>query len=146
MKFKSSIGWILYLFFMVILLSHCAKHLSIAVRGSQDLNSGGYPVTVYIYQLVSDQNFQITAHESFWQDDKAALGEDLLERVEIRLHPNEVKSRIIKIHKLAKYLGVSANFAKPKQNFWRKIILIEEYRNKDIVISVDVNSVAIQSL
>ena len=82
-------------------------------------------VVVRIYQLRNTANFRKATGESFWQNDRGVLADELLERTEITLYPGEVREVAIKRAEQASYIGVAADFCKPERDLWRQVYALE---------------------
>ena len=82
-------------------------------------------VVVRVYQLRNTANFRKATGESFWQDDRKVLADELLERTEITVYPGDVRELVIKIAEQAKYVGVAADFCRPERDLWRQVYALE---------------------
>jgi type VI secretion system VasD/TssJ family lipoprotein len=131
-------NWLIALFYFVgLIIWGCASHQGLAIKGSDDQNSGGHPVVIHIYQLSSDTNFNRAVVESFWQDDTNILGDDLVKpKIEILLAPGEIKRLKLKLSDEIKFIGIAADFRNPDKNGWRKVYPIDSNRAKNILINV----------
>jgi len=128
-----------------VFTSNCARHLRIQMTASKDLNSGGNPVTIRIYQLKNKELFkQISFIETFWKNDENELKNDLVSApTELRLHPKESKEVKIKLSKEARYIAAVANFADLERLGWKSLKEIRS-RRKILLINVNVNTIMIK--
>lgn len=135
----------IYTLLIVMLCGCSSRQLQISIIASNDANYGGNPVVVRLYQLKSDVNFKRTTLETFWDNDVGTLGSDLLEGpIEVIIRPEETrKLQKIQIHKDAIYLAAAADFYRPDQNRWRHVIIISEYKGKQIYVLVGDDKIAI---
>lgn len=136
-----------YGMFVLFLLTAygCSRQMQISVVSSNDVNNGGNPVVVRIYQLKSDVNFQRASIEAFWSDDTGTLGGDLIgDPIEVTMRPDETRRlQSVDIEDDAVYLAAAADFYRPDQNRWRHIFDITEYKGKEVFVLVGNNRIAI---
>ena len=78
----------------------------------------GRPVQVRVYLLKSDARLQTAKFEDIWQNQAAALGEDLLKTEEITLFPRDSKSVAVAQNADAHNLAVVALFREPQGKHW----------------------------
>lgn len=131
MKFiKSYAGCIGMLALSALLFAGCAPKAALTFMSTNNLNNGGNPVVVRVYQLKSAGNFQRATLDEFWQDDQAALGSDIVgDPVEVLLHPGETRNiKSIQIESDATYIGVAADFYSPEGDNWREIYQISDQK------------------
>jgi type VI secretion system VasD/TssJ family lipoprotein len=126
----------------------CSRHATIFVQAANDLNNGGNPVVVRIYQLSTDVNFRSQSSEAFWSGKQSAFRNDVLgEMKEIILHPREIlKLKKVKIHKKAMFIGVAADFYDPHKEQWFYLYDVKKYKSKKILIAVRKNSLAVSEV
>ena len=122
------------------------RQVQISISSSNDVNYGGNPVVVRVYQLKSAVNFQRSSLESFWDDDIAVLGGDLLgEPFEILLRPDDARTLPpIRITDDVVYLAAAADFYQPDRERWRDILDIREYAGNEVFVLVGNNRLAIR--
>jgi type VI secretion system VasD/TssJ family lipoprotein len=131
---------------LVIILCGCSsRELQIMVVAGNDVNYGGNPVIVRLYQLKSDVNFRRATIETFWGDDVRTLGGDMVGGpMEVLIRPGETKTlQKIDVHKDAVYLAAAADFYRPDPNRWRHCMNISEYRGKEIYVLVGNDKLAV---
>jgi type VI secretion system VasD/TssJ family lipoprotein len=121
---------------MPLLMTGCARSLRVIVKGSTDLNNGGHAIVLRLYQLRNDANFLNATIESFWQDDAGVLGDDLVERMELTLHPGETVQVRIKRAKGARFIGAAADFYNPDRDRWRQAFPLPSGRGKDVWVTL----------
>ncbi len=137
------------LMLLLIGIAGCSstQQLHISFSSSDDVNHGGNPIVVRVYQLKSAGNFQRSSLESFWEDDTAALNGDLVgEPVEVLLRPDETQSfQQLQIRDETVYLAAAADFYQPDRDRWRDILDISEYDDDVVHVLVGNNRLAIRS-
>jgi len=147
-KLKIHIGYkLLFIISSVIIISltGCSHKVAIYVQAANDLNNGGNPVVVRLYQLTTDMNFKSETSESFWRSNQISFQRDIVgETKEIILHPREVlKLEKIKINKNANFLAVAADFYQPDKDQWQYIYDVSKYKSKKLLLAVRKNSLVI---
>jgi type VI secretion system VasD/TssJ family lipoprotein len=138
----------------LILMTGCGggpRALTVEVMGTSNLNTtsegeSGNAARVRIYQLSNATNFRTVTPETFWQDDVAALGAELLEPPkQVVLYPNTMERFVFEPVEGAMYIGVAADLRQPAQEQWRKIYdLASLGKSKQIVVQVGKDQVSIQ--
>jgi type VI secretion system protein VasD len=111
----------------VLCLSACATwpspSLRTTVKASSSINqysnSKGLPVGLIFYQLADIKKFKAASFNELWRNDKAVLGDELIEKSQYIISPNETKELSFKLRKKAQYLGVVALFRQSKNKKWR---------------------------
>src|SRR5262249_54140589 len=63
-------------------------------------------VVVHVYQLSGRLNFDRADTATFWKDDTAALGAELLEKKDVTMLPDDRQTRSITRLPKAQYIGV----------------------------------------
>ena len=128
-----------------------SRALTVEVMGAQNLNTtsegeGGNAARVRVYQLSNATNFRTTTPESFWQDDVAALGEELVvPPQQVVLYPNTMERIVIEPAEGTRYLGVAADLRRPAQEQWRQVYDLEQLgKSKQIMVQVGSDRVMIQ--
>ncbi len=138
-----SYGLIGYFVFILSILAGCSSNLQLRFIGHPELNNGGNSVVVRFYQLKSDAGFRQATIESFWQDDSKALGNDLLDKMEITLLPGETKAFKVKKQKQAHYIAAAADFFKPDRDNWRQVVSLDTFHGKDVWVVVGSDKIVI---
>ena len=132
-------------FICSFLIPGCAKNLKIILRSGEELNNGGNPVVVRMYLLKSDINFQKATIETFWKNDREALGADLVEDpIEVLLHPRETKRlKKIKLVDEVGFLGAVADFYQPDLTQWKFLYDFTKQKKNEVIIAVGRNKLLI---
>lgn len=123
----------------------CGGGLELNLVGDGQLNNGGNAVVVRIYQLRSDENFKRSTMESFWQDDEKALGNDLIEKLELTLLPGEQKPLNLKLSKEANFIAAAADFFNPDRDQWRQVVSAASVKGNKSSIIVGSDRVSISN-
>ncbi len=112
--------------------------LRVTLTGQPDMNSGGNAAVVRIYQLSGASNFTRSPLEAFWRDDEAALGDELVQKREVLLYPEQERSVVLEISEAAQFVGVAANLRNPNREAWRAIYSIPDLdlEEQGVVVSV----------
>lgn len=112
---------------------------SIVILGDDDLNSGGRVAVVYLYQLGGQSGLKEASLETFWQNDRQALGADLVRREELRLYPGDRVSRSFVAESATRYIGIAVNLADPVPEGWRLVVPLEADDPGPIVFRIGSN-------
>ena len=141
------IRFINFLLLSLVFLSiaGCSRYVKIYLQAATDLNNGGNPVVVRLYQLTTDVNFKSETSESFWRNEKNSFERDMVGNPqEIMLHPREVlKLEKVKILDDTKFIGVAADFYKPDKDQWHYLIDISIYEKDELLVVVRKNTLVI---
>jgi type VI secretion system VasD/TssJ family lipoprotein len=126
-------------------ITGCSRYVKIYLQAATDLNNGGNPVVVRLYQLTTDVNFKNETSESFWRNEKNSFDRDMVGKPqEIMLHPREVlKLEKVKVLDDTKYIGVAADFYKPDKDQWHYLIDISMYEGDELLVVVRKNTLVI---
>lgn len=118
------------------------RDVNVFIQAANDLNNGGNPVIVRLYQLTTDLNIKKETSESFWRSDQTSFQKDIVgEPKEFMLHPREVlKIKELPIHDESKYLVVAADFYKPGRDQWYYIYDISKLEGDQILVVVRNNT------
>lgn len=129
---------LIVLFLMFLTIAGCSRYLGVYFQGANDLNNGGNPVVVRLYQLSTDVNFKSETSESFWRNQQTSFERDLVGKPqEIILHPREVlKLEKVEILDETRFLGVAADFYKPDKDQWHYLIDISDFERDELLILV----------
>ena len=132
--------------FLLIIISFCTKQVDIFIKAEDQLNNGGNPVVLRIYQLSTDINFRNETSESFWRKDAFSSQGDIIGRPkEIILHPGEIlRLKNIKIEKNAAFLGIVADFYKPDNDQWSYIFDLAKNNINKLLIVAGTNSLSVR--
>lgn len=96
------------------------------------MNSGGNPAVVRIYELNGESNFMRTPVSSFWKDDVAALGSELVSPAprDVTVYPSKSETLEFEIAEGTQFIGVAANLRNPTQEQWRAVFPVEEANDR----------------
>jgi len=130
--------YLLSVWALSILIASCSSNLGVTIRSTNDLNNGGNPVVVRIYQLSSAGEFQRATLDSFWGNDRQVLGSDLVaDPVEIVLHPGEsISLSDIELNEETRFLGVAADFYQPEGEQWKSVLDIASLSGNQVYLAV----------
>lgn len=115
----------------------------ITITGGADLNSGGNAAAVRVYELSNDTNFRNVSIESFWQDDAAALGDELISTNNILLYPGQTELISLNIGEETRFIGVAADLRNPDRDRWREVYPVADLGEQSIYVTVGDNQVAL---
>ncbi len=120
-----------------LLTLHCGASFQFNIKGTTDINRGGNPVKIYLFQLQSDAAFKKANADGFWSKADEILGKDMVDRIEETLYPNEKKMIEIKIQKLTRFIGIAGDFVQPDGEKWRQIYPVASpYWGKKVCVLV----------
>jgi len=102
-------------------------------------NSEASPVMVRIYELRGASAFNTADFFALFNDDKAALGGDLVHKSELILKPGESKSLTFKPNEDVQSLGVFAAFRLLDNAQWRSNVKVEAHQTLPVGIRLDGN-------
>ena len=129
-----------------------SKEIRLKITARDDLNGGGNAMVVRVYKLSADINFQLATLESFWADDEAALGPELLEKREITLLPGETHYLTFKMDADSMFIAAAGHFFSPNQEKWREVYRVgtnaEEWvwGHREVWLEVGSEKLAIRQL
>ena len=134
----------------VLLMGGCSgsKALNMTVVGTPNLNStdetpGGNAAVVRIYQLSNDNKFRTVTLEAFWEDDRAALGNEMVSRQQLQLYPDSFERLEIELEETTRFIGVAADLRRPDHERWREVYALSDLMGKRITVEVSRDRVAI---
>lgn len=111
--------------------------LTATIVGEADLNGGGNAAVVRLYPLAGDANFRRAPVQSFWQNDEAALGEELVSaKREVLLFPGTNEAVELPLDDRAQFVGIAADLRDPDPDHWRAIYPVDEVRGQNVSIRV----------
>ncbi|MEM9996422.1 MAG: type VI secretion system lipoprotein TssJ [Bacteroidota bacterium] len=112
--------------------------LSVTLRGTAALNSGGNAAVVRVYPLSNDATFTATPLQQFWEDDVGAVGAALVGRAqEVQLYPGESQTVQFTLTPEVRFIGVAADLRTPDDQHWRGIAPLDAFRPAGSVVVVD---------
>jgi len=116
----------IFILISCLLLAACsASTMQINLTSSKHLNldteNNSLPVVVRVYVLTNDGAFLDASFRELWRDDKAVLGNTMLDREEYTLAPNSHLTIKVTHTNQAKYFAVVGLFRHPHGSEWRVI-------------------------
>lgn len=136
MKVLTPFRWML-LAVLVAVGSACSSPLELRVRGESDMNGGGNPATVRIYQLSGEASFSASSAAQFWSDDVAAIGDALVGTPrDLRVYPGESQTLSFEPSDGVQYVGFAADLRNPAESSWRTIHSVDALKGKTVTIAV----------
>ena len=97
---------------------------------------------VRVYQLANDANFRGATLESFWQDDRQALGGELVTSAEKQLYPGAQETLDLQIREGVRFVGVAANLRHADRERWRKVYPAARMCGEEVTVTVGANYVS----
>lgn len=82
------------------------------------------PVVVRVYQLKDEAAFRSAAYDRLYEDDKAVLAADLVERTAVTLRPGAQTTVSIDFSADVRFLGIAAFFREYDNAQWKVVIPI----------------------
>lgn len=130
------------------------RDVRVALVSTKSLNAieagSGLPVMVRIYQLRDRDKFENASFKSLWKKDREFLGDDLVSRKDLTLHPDSeiLVDLAVEVKKGADYLGIMALFRNPEGNSWRKVLSSDisgiPLRTPKVRLILDKNTVSLE--
>ena len=142
---NTKIDCVIILCLVFLSIAGCSRHVRVYLQASNDLNNGGNPVVVRLYQLTTDVNFKNETSESFWRNEQNSFDKDIVGKPqEIILHPREVlKLEKVEILDDTRFIGVAADFYKPDKDQWHYLIDVSIYEGDELLVVVRKNTLVI---
>lgn len=113
-----------------------------------DVNPGNFgepsPVMLRIYELRETSSFNAADFFGLFNDDKAALGGDLLHKNELIVKPGDIKQLEIQPSDSIQSLGVLAAFRKLDTAQWRNSLTIKPHQTQAIALKLSRNQLALE--
>lgn len=107
------------------------------VQGTTEMNSGGNPAVVRIYQLSGESRFVQSSAADFWSDDVGQLGGDLLAPPQdLTIYPDEKRTLTLEPNKNAQFIGIAANLRSPNSDQWRAVHPVSRLKGKTLTLQV----------
>lgn len=121
--------------------------VNLTLEASQTVNPNDSnrpsPVVVRVYQLKDDAAFRAASCGRLYDEDKAALGPDLIERTAATLRPGDRTTVSVVLNKELRFIGVAAFYFECDNAQWK--IVIPTPLKGDGTILVDKSSVSFTS-
>lgn len=117
--------------------------VEVSIRGTADMN-GGNAARVRVYELAGETNFSNTPLSSFWQNDRDALGDELVRPPrEVLLYPSEDRSVEFELAEGTQFIGVAADLRNPDREGWRALYPVSDVKGERIVVNVATNQISV---
>jgi type VI secretion system VasD/TssJ family lipoprotein len=104
--------------------------LAAGAQANDNAGGPGLPVAVRVYQLQRDTPLRNAAFEDVWQDDKAALKEDLLAVEEHTAYPGQTEQFRLALRPEARAIAAVALFRQPQGSDWYVIFDLQAQNEK----------------
>lgn len=130
-------------------LTSCSgsRETTLSFSGLPDMNSGGNPAVIRVYQLSENVNLSSTALDEFWNDDAGFLGGNLVKmEEEIRLYPEERKMLNLELQKNTGYVMVASYLRQPDPNRWYALYPASEVNGKQMAVTVNTSGLTVDLL
>lgn len=101
------------------------------------------PVVVRIYELKNDSAFMSADFFSLFDDDEAALGEDLVNREEFQLAPGSVLTFEREFKEGSRFIGVMAAYQRLYESTWRVALELPPHETSELELDIGRLEVAI---
>lgn len=107
----------------------------------------GNAAEVRVYQLSNRVNFDMSDPRRFWEDDVAALGNELVGvPVQFSVFPNRESDELeIVITKKTRFIGIAANLREPDSNTWKRVYTVDQVDNNVVRFLVVKRSIILES-
>jgi type VI secretion system VasD/TssJ family lipoprotein len=122
-----------------LLLTGCfgSPELQMQVQGNDQMNGGGNPAVVRIYQLSGESSFTRASAADFWADDLGQLSGELVgPPQDLTIYPDEARTLTLEPSDDAQFIGFAADLRNPTQDQWRAVHPVSELADKEITIMV----------
>lgn len=134
--------------------SSATRDVRVALVSTRSLNAmeagSGLPVMVRIYQLRDRDKFENASFRSLWKQDREFLGDDLVSRKDLILHPESetLVDLAVEVKKGVEYVGIMALFRNPEGNSWRKVLSSDlsgiPFMTPEVRVMLDNNTVTLE--
>lgn len=121
----------------------------VTLSAAGDLNSNpgesggpGSAAVVRVYQLANDANFRGATLESFWQDDRQALGDELISSTEKQLYPGAQEILELQIREGVRFVGIAANLRHADRERWRQVYPAAGMCGEEVTVTIGANYVS----
>lgn len=134
--------------FISIELDRSKEILNLSFLPTENMNAdnrgGPLPTTIRIYLLKSDERFNNADFKSLWKKDLETLSEDLIERRDLNVYPENRAKISLKKAMDANYLGIVAIFRRPNEdNKWKQMIDLQNTFPGDISVVINRDNIEI---
>jgi type VI secretion system VasD/TssJ family lipoprotein len=126
-----------FLFTVAVLLIACSGPLEMQVRGDDQMNGGGNPAVVRIYQLSGESSFRRTTAADFWANDVAQIRDELIGRPQdVMVYPGEARSLTLEPSEGAQFIGFAVDLRNPNRDLWRAIHPVSDLKGERVTLEV----------
>jgi type VI secretion system VasD/TssJ family lipoprotein len=133
-RFSSVIGAVVL---TLLLATGCSGPMEMRVRGDDQMNGGGNPAVVRIYQLSGESSFTRATAADFWADDVAQISDELIGRPQdLTIYPGEQRSLTLEPSDDTQFIGFAADLRNPNRNQWRSIHPVSRLKGKTVTLEV----------
>lgn len=110
-----------------------------AIMAAADVNAGpggaGAPVSLRLYQLVSQAGFEGAQFFPLFNGDAAVLKDDLVKRDDVLLAPGQSKTLTLSPPERAKAIGVFAAYREYEAVTWRAVVAIPANQTSTLTVT-----------
>jgi type VI secretion system VasD/TssJ family lipoprotein len=107
------------------------------VRGDDQMNGGGNPAVVRIYQLSGESSFRRTTAADFWTNDVAQIRDELIGRPQdVMVYPGEERSLTLEPSEDAQFIGFAVDLRNPNRDLWRAIHPVSDLKGERVTLEV----------
>ncbi len=137
---------------VTLLLAACSSakspQMTAAIQSVAFLNPNIYnqasPVVIIIYQLKSPAVFQQANFFALYNNPTATLANDLLDKRDIEIRPQQQQSIHITLSPVTNYIGVLAAFRDPDKAQWRQVVAVTPGKNIAVQINAATQSITVK--
>lgn len=116
-----------------LLVAGCASPMEMRVRGDRQMNGGGNPAVVHIYQLSGEASFaRLTAAA----DVEQISGELVGRPQDLTIYPGEQRTLTLEPSAEAQFIGFAADLRSPRQDQWRAVYPVSALKGKRVTLEV----------
>ena len=101
-----------------------------------DENGASSPIMVSVYELKSPAKFEQGTYEQIANNSSQYLGQDLIDKQTLEIHPGTSKSLNSIISPGTTYIGIIAAYRDLDQSKWRSLVKLQD---SDSSISLNIN-------
>jgi type VI secretion system VasD/TssJ family lipoprotein len=128
---------VLFLACILIMIGGCSSPVEMMIQGNDQMNGGGNPAVVRIYQLSGEVSFTQATAEVFWEDDIAQVSGELIGRPQdLTIFPGESRTIEIEPSENAQFIGFAADLRNPTPNRWRSIHAVSDLKGKEVTVEI----------
>lgn len=122
---------------VITLLVGCSSPVEMMIQGNEQMNGGGNPAVVRIYQLSGEVSFTQATAEVFWENDVAQVSGELIGRPQdLTIFPGDSRTIEIEPSENAQFIGFAADLRNPSPNRWRSIHPVSDLKGKEVTVEI----------